>query len=246
MSYLVYKHTTPNGKVYIGITSKTTKERWRNNGTGYHHNNHWQSAIKKYGWENINHEILLENLTKEEAEKKEIELISLYKSNQREYGYNIASGGSVNKGFSRSEEVRKKISKSLKERYKIVKPQRRKLTEDEKQHLKEINLGKKLTEETKRKISEANKGKSKSKEFKEKVRQREQSKVNNIIQIDFNGKIINIFNSIQEASRKTNASATKICQVCKGKRNHTKNYIWLYEKDKNLIKERINKLKGCA
>lgn len=32
--YIVYKHTTPCGKVYIGITSKTPSQRWQN-GKGY-------------------------------------------------------------------------------------------------------------------------------------------------------------------------------------------------------------------
>jgi hypothetical protein len=37
------------------------------------------NAIKKYGWENIKHEVLFEGLTKQEADKKEIELITYYK-----------------------------------------------------------------------------------------------------------------------------------------------------------------------
>ena len=32
--YSVYKHTFPNGKVYIGITKQNPLKRWRN-GTGY-------------------------------------------------------------------------------------------------------------------------------------------------------------------------------------------------------------------
>ena len=67
------------------------EKRW-NNGYGYK-NQIFYRAIEKYGWNNIEHEIMFEKLTKEEAEQKEIELIAYYKSNQKEYGYNVDNGG---------------------------------------------------------------------------------------------------------------------------------------------------------
>lgn len=111
--YTVYKHTTPSNKVYIGITSKCVNERWRKNGNGYFNNTYFYNAILKYGWDNIRHEILFTELTKEEAEQKEIELIAHYKSNQKEYGYNHAIGGGVNKGFhySHTKEFKERVSK---------------------------------------------------------------------------------------------------------------------------------------
>ena len=54
--YVVYKHTTPSGKVYIGITGLKPERRWRN-GNGYKDNEHFYRAILKYGWDNIKHEI---------------------------------------------------------------------------------------------------------------------------------------------------------------------------------------------
>ena len=74
--FMVYKHTFPNGKVYIGITSKKKpNQRWES-GTGYSKNQIvMYNAIQKYGWDNIKHEILFENLSKDDACKKEIELI---------------------------------------------------------------------------------------------------------------------------------------------------------------------------
>lgn len=93
--YIVYKHTSPCNKVYIGITSQSPEKRWQN-GRGYIKNNHFWNAIQKYGWDNFKHEILYDNLTKEEACQKEIELIALYNSNNREYGYNISLGGETN------------------------------------------------------------------------------------------------------------------------------------------------------
>ena len=90
--FCVYEHTCPNGKVYIGITCRNVKYRW-NNGKGYIGNKHFYNAILKYGWENIKHEILYENLNENEAYIKEIELIEYYKSNNRKYGYNNSIGG---------------------------------------------------------------------------------------------------------------------------------------------------------
>jgi hypothetical protein len=78
MAYIVYKHTSPSGKVYIGITSLRPEERW-GGGAGYVKNKHFNRAIKKYGWENIKHEILFDGLSKEDACKIEIELIKEYK-----------------------------------------------------------------------------------------------------------------------------------------------------------------------
>jgi hypothetical protein len=107
MSYCVYKHTFPNGKVYIGITGRTPERRW-DKGRGYSHNNYMNNAIAKYGWDNVKHDILVDNLTKEEAEEKEIELISTYKSNDLQHGYNIANGG--NCAGTMSESTKRKIA----------------------------------------------------------------------------------------------------------------------------------------
>ena len=46
-NYIVYKHTSPSNKVYIGITKQTLKARWKN-GKGYKNNEHFTYAIKKY------------------------------------------------------------------------------------------------------------------------------------------------------------------------------------------------------
>ena len=65
-NYIVYMHTTPNNKVYIGITCQNPKKRWAY-GYGYKKNKYFFSAIQKYGWNNIKHIIIAENLSKEYA-----------------------------------------------------------------------------------------------------------------------------------------------------------------------------------
>lgn len=91
-TYTVYKHTSPSGKVYIGITSTTLRDRAGANGHRYK-NRHFSAAIQKYGWDNFSHEIVAENLSYEWACKLEKILIAKYRSNNQEFGYNISEGG---------------------------------------------------------------------------------------------------------------------------------------------------------
>lgn len=110
-NYTVYMHKNKiNGKVYIGITKRKPQYRW-NDGKGYK-NQYFKRAIKKYGFDNFEHKILYKNLTQKEAEQKEIELISYYKSSERDFGYNISKGGMVNNGVPCKEETKQKISKA--------------------------------------------------------------------------------------------------------------------------------------
>lgn len=88
----LYKHTSPSGKVYIGI-AKDVKHRWRANGSGYKGCTMFRFAIQKYGWENFTHEILAKGLSREEASALEKHLIAEYKSTDPRYGYNLTDGG---------------------------------------------------------------------------------------------------------------------------------------------------------
>ena len=88
----VYKHTNlVNGKVCIGITSRNPADRWGVNGRGYKGQPKFFNAILKHGWDNFSHEVLLDNLTEEQAYTMERELISAYNSIAN--GYNSAEGG---------------------------------------------------------------------------------------------------------------------------------------------------------
>ena len=85
--YTIYCLTNKiNNKKYIGITSKNPYIRW-NKGLGYN-KGVIHDDINKYDWDGFTHDILLSNLTVIEACKKEIELISEYKTTDKKYGYN--------------------------------------------------------------------------------------------------------------------------------------------------------------
>ena len=95
--WTIYQHKFPNGKSYIGKTSKPLQIRWGLNGNNYRENQPLiHNAIKKYGWDNIDHIILEENLTAEEADIKEQEYIEKFHSyylDELGPGYNMTRGG---------------------------------------------------------------------------------------------------------------------------------------------------------
>lgn len=88
--YSIYKHTTPDGKVYIGQTKNNPNYRW-NSGKGYSKRKSFYDAILLYGWDNIQHEVLEVVATKQQAIEKERYYIKEFNSGNPEYGYNVAN-----------------------------------------------------------------------------------------------------------------------------------------------------------
>ena len=147
--YKLYMHTNIfNNKKYIGITRNMPKSRWQN-GRGYYRQLLFYRAIQKYGWDNFKHEVIFYNLTKEEAEMFEIELIKYYNTTNVKFGYNIDNGG--NCIGKRSDATRQKISESKKSK-------KFKHSEETKMKISEINKGRPASEKQKRIASELNKG----------------------------------------------------------------------------------------
>ena len=236
-NYTVYKHTSPNGKVYIGITSQGVEQRWGYNGYGYY-GQPFFSAILKYGWDNIKHEILYTNLTKEEAEEKEIELIKQYNSNKSHCGYNADNGGfSVGRC---GEQTKRKISEATKGRIPWNKGIPR--TEEEKRKMslshigktkgeKNGNYGKPMSEEAKRKSSEAHKGKTpwnkggSIPESQKRLIKERNSK--SVICVETGV----AFASILDASKSIGVTITAIANCLKGRTKTSGGYHWRYAED---------------
>ena len=209
--YSLYIHTKiKNKEVYIGITCQhPVSNRWKN-GAGYKKNPLFWNAIQKYGWNNFTHKIICENLTKDQAEHLEQEFIKSYKSNNKKYGYNIENGGRVSK-----------------------------ISESQKQHLREINLGKHHTEETKRKMSIShigmkNRKGTKQSEYFIELKRKQFSGENNpnsrkIKQYTLDGTFIKEYNYMNEAKKELNLKGTcHISDCCRGLRNKAYGYKWQY------------------
>lgn len=98
--YSVYMHIFPNGKRYIGMT-KDIERRWIGTGSAYKLNGRncrIKNAINEYDWKtDVQHIIIASNLSKEEAEQMEIDLIAKYQTTEEAYGYNMHEGGSGKK-----------------------------------------------------------------------------------------------------------------------------------------------------
>lgn len=113
-NYKVYAHINRiNNKIYIGITKQKVIDRWGKNGNRYKDSKYFWNAINKYGWDNFEHEIIAEHLTKDEACNFEITLIKILNSQDDTCGYNISKGGDGG-GYEVSKETRKKMSKAKK------------------------------------------------------------------------------------------------------------------------------------
>lgn len=109
-NFVLYLHVAPNGKKYFGITCQRPKQRWKN-GNGYKKQEHFWRAIQKYGWNNIQHIVLANNLTEDEACFFEKVMIALYDTTNRNNGYNKSTGGEHSAtGHKCSKEVKQKLS----------------------------------------------------------------------------------------------------------------------------------------
>ena len=207
-NYKVYMPIFPNNKVYIGITKRKLNERWMN-GYGYCHQNRVYSAIKKYGWQNVRHVILYDNLSYLEACEKEISDIELYKSREREFGYNNSIGGGKSAlGFKHTKEAKEKI----------------------KENNSKYWLGKKRDKATIEKMKMASKGNTNRRGKKNSAHATELNrKKHSIPVLQILGEtIIKKYPSAKEAELDLNIGKGDITKVIKGKRKTAGGYNWKY------------------
>lgn len=214
MGYFVYIHINKsNGKKYVGITSQRyLSGRWHN-GEGYNKQKRFYSAIKHYGWDNFEHIVIRDGLTKEEAETLEQDLIALYRSNDLRFGYNIENGGRTNK-----------------------------LSEDQKQHLRDINTGKKASEETKQKMSQTHIGMARKWMIGKKHTEETKAKMSSahsgcknprakgVLKYDLNDNFLGRYSTLKEAAESIGEKNTsRISRCCSGERKKAHGYKWKYE-----------------
>lgn len=227
--FSVYKLTFPNGKCYIGMTGQNPNNRWKNGrsyvikkANGCYKHPLLADAIIKYGWDNVQKDILYASTNQNEAEKMEKYFIMKNKSSDRCFGYNQQTGGMS--GFSVSVETKEKLSKWN---------SGRKLSEEVKRKMAVSHKGKNtwskgrhLSDETKRKISIANKGKKLSEKA---IIMIVQKKRRPIMCIETGEKFV----SIKDAFIKTGISRTAIGNMLSGFSKRAGGFHWKYIEKEN-------------
>lgn len=224
--YIVYKHTAPNGKCYIGMTCQTLSRRARD-GKGYVGCSAFENAIKKYGWENFRHEILEEGLTFEDACEKEREYIQKFKSLTTQNGYNLEAGG---RAFCEvSAETREKISKNQ------IGRKHTNMSEEAKEKIRLAMIGKKRpqrAEEHCKKLSKSLSGRHFSEEHCRHISESKTGthcgasnhRARKVLCVETG----EVFETIKSAGEYINGSPKNIIAVCAGRLKTSGGYRWKY------------------
>ena len=212
------------------------------------------------------------NCLKKSLDEKEIHYINIFKSKSKNVGYNLTNGGSGCTGrilsvYSKkkisdsklgeknpmfgskwSEEKRTQMTKRMsgKNNHNYGKP----LSDETKDKLSKILIGRIISDESKQKISETMKGIKKSdkmrkklseskqgnklsEETKQKIKNSRLKGINNpkskkVEQYDIDNNFITIFNSISEAAKECNTFHSSISACCHGKKKTSGGFIWKF------------------
>ena len=237
----MYKALFPHNRAYIGYTLNIEKRKqshkrhsFNKNSREYHYAFH--RAIRKYGWSNIEWQILENNIIENKLSNREIYYIATY--NTYNNGYNETLGGDGWLGKTHSDESKKKISISKKGKSCHTPESRAKISAAIKgricteEHKKKVSLSKMGNKnpmsnpEYRKRVSEAHKGKKLSQDHKDNISKTLKNKNVNakkykIITPDGDEKII--FN-LSEYCRQNNLNPSHMSSVASGNRKHYKQY----------------------
>jgi group I intron endonuclease len=268
MGFIYKITNTKNNKCYIGVTTKKNpNERWVSHKSSIKRGIGCpllMKAFNKYGEDSFKFEVIIICFD-EDVFKFEEEYIKKYNSLSPN-GYNVAEGGKSGKNFlgkKHSEETKKKIGIKSKEYHKspevkekhrqiMIEIQRRikngeivRKTEKWYQAIKDGKIGNrggKIKDETKNKISEGlkkyfeNNGSSINKQKHSEI----MTKINGrkISQYTKDDRLVESFDSIVLASKKTNIGRASIQSNASGRSKSAGGFIWKYdEKEPKAIKQ---------
>lgn len=232
--YTVYAHISPSGKVYIGQSSEMSV-RWQGKGNRYlakkkngkYNQPYFANAILKYGWDNFEHKIILDKVSKNEANYAEKYLIKWYKLHN--LSYNITDGGEGTCGIKRtmSPEMRKYMSYYMRTFSPLIGTHR---TEKQKQSAREKMLGRKMSEKARLKMRNSHLGIPNPCRHKK------------VYAFDkYTKEYVKEYESLTAAANELGLSVNAVCNAAKGKCPSAGPYIWSYtphiDKNSKLYKK---------
>lgn len=210
-----------NSKKYIG-QSIDINNRWKHHrselNNNVHFNDYLQKAWNKYGEDNF-HFYVLEFCNIDQLDDLEVYYINLYKTLNRDQGYNLTSGGTYNKTYS--DETRVKISNALKG-HDVSLEARSKISKNHADVSGNKNgmYGRRHSEEAKQKVSQANKGRISFRR-----------NLCNVYCIDLD----KVFDDATTAGKILNLDSGAILKCCRGERKTCGGYHWEFINLENNI-----------
>lgn len=194
------------------------RQRCLGGGVGYQHCNRFWNAIKKYGWKNFEHIVLIDGLSLEMANLLEEELIRKYNSTNDKIGYNISYGG---RNSARSPESIAKYIKSATGKKRSLEARKR------------ISEGhKNPSEETRRKISESNRRRKVTDRQRRLASERfigNRYRAKAIIQYGIDGKFIKKWECAKDVERELGIDHGNIGKCCNFNAPTAGGYQWRYD-----------------
>lgn len=233
MPYVVYCHTSPSGKKYVGCTSTQITKRFRD-GTGYKNNYSFWPDICRYGWDSFKHEVLYSCLDSKTAHEIEHRLINEWNLLDPRYGYNLwdgkghrspASKGLIHEsrlgnknsvGRTLSDGTRAKISLSLSSYY--ADHDNPFLGKHHSAETIEKLRNRKISKETRLKMSKNHADVSGAKN----------PSARPVMQFTTDGEFIAEYEFAKQASDKYGIDLSSIIKCCRGKSKTAGGYVWKY------------------
>jgi len=217
------------GITYIGSTSVSFTKRWRKHKQrlrhNYHENSYLQNAWNKYGKENFRFEVVerLNNNTRNEIKEREYFWLSKYFSKGRDYCFNLSDhtdGGNTVK----DEKTRKKLSESIKASYTPeLRASRSKQGKSRGKESAKILKETMATDEWKKAHLEGVRKLAKNKNW---LQKNKESKEHLKVKVGTNRG--EVFESVTEAARQTNAHRSNIRLCIKGEIKTCMDRKWFY------------------
>lgn len=272
-NYVVYMHTSPTGKSYIGITNdyytRCSKHRTPTSGCTAFYN-----AIKKYGWETFDHRLIKEDLSLDQANYWEGFYIEK-ENTLSPHGYNLKTGGNVvrlsdetkaklsaiNTGKKHTEATKLKVSmatRNMSDETKAKMSASGKLkifTPEHKANITASQIGKIISAETRAKLSAFNTGKRHTEETKLKITISNKSNPNykeSIAKatasrtkyiIRSDGKE---FKGMKSAALETGCSIPGIAHALNGRTHTIKGFSFTYKESRSSASNSNTKIITCS